>query len=512
MTIYNAIVSHTKRSSNHSRAQGPVFVRGSWHFFFFTGLFFLLTVSAASQGLVEIINQTERAVIQGVAYGAEGVPADSSMGFFISADGLAIIPSSLLHTGELVQFRDYSGSRLRLKKIVAIHPYAGLVMIQMSNFSDQKHSYLIPSNPIVAVKDNILAFGMPQGNDNGLFYSSIESSFFQMFIGRGTLISSKVQRAFHGTPVINEGGRFSGILHYLPAFENALVLPLTVLADTLWVSVDQTYEEFLQSPQRILYAHQGIVQGLLYQSTGQWVESAKAFSRYLKDVSVRSDLYALRAISRLNYDNTAGCRDDIERAFYIDPASYLAAYANALYHLKNKSVGQAEDQLKLSLGTNPQFAPAFLELGKLQLASDKIEEAYFSFSKAIEADSLLAEAWYEKARLSQQYSADQTTGIRELQTAARLNPYLPGVFSLIGIIKVNAHDYLDAIRDFNKALVVDPGDGHAYMNRGLAWYNVGMKENACKDWESAGKAGMSQAFKLLSRHCSEVRKGFLQNR
>ncbi len=510
MTIFYAIVSRVNRYSRH--LQEHTIAHGSLRFFFFTGLFFHLTGSVASQGLVEIINQTENTVFQGVVYGGDGLPADSSMGFFISADGLAIIPSSLLRTGESLQFRDHSGSRLQLKKIVAIHPYAGLALVQMSNWSNQKHSYLIPTNPTVAVKDNILIFGMPKADGNGLFYSGVESAFYQMFIGRGTFISSKISGALHGAPVINEAGRFSGILHYLPATGNAVLLPLTLLADTLWVSIDQTYDDFLQSPERIFYAHQGIVEGLLYQSTGEWVESAKAFSRYLKEVSVRSDLYALRAISRLNYDNTAGCRDDIERAFHIDQTSYLAAYANALYYKKNQFVGQAEDQLRLSLGSNPQFASAFLELGKLQLAEDRIEEAYFSFTKAVEADSLLAEAWYEKARLSQQYSTDQTTGIKELQTAARLDPYLPGVYSLIGIIKVNAFDYLDAIRDFNKALVMNPRDGHAYMNRGLAWYNMGMKDNACKDWESAGKAGMPQAFKLLSRYCSEVHKGFLQNR
>ncbi len=467
---------------------------------------------ALSQGLVEIIQKTQKAVIQGVTYDSNGYSTDSVMGFFISADGLAITPTSGWQYGDSIQFTDHTGTKLSIHKIIALHPYAGLALVQLSTWNEQKHTYLTPTNTPAPVNRNILVFGNPEDHNEGLFYTQAGRAFFQLFIRRGTFVAAQLPQSLHGAPVLNETGRFSGILFHLPAFNEPVLLPLSLLDDTLWRSIDLPYEEFLASRQKIPDAQQGIVQGLLYQITGHWIESAKAFSSYLKMSPEKADLYALRAISRLNYDNQLGCREDIEQAFAIDKASSLAAYANALSYMHQQLYKEADDQLRLALGTNPAFALAFLELGKLQVASNNIKEAYISFSKAAEADSMLAEAFYEKARLTQLHSPEPNTALEDLQKAAQLDPNLPGVFSLMGNSKITSHDYLEAIRYFNQAINLDPNDGHAYINRGMAWFNVGMKENACKDWELAGKVGMPQAFKLLSRHCSELRKSFLQNR
>lgn len=505
-TLANLFWAFFKHGNKDSKCDRSIFAAATVAICFFS------VSSVHSQGLIQVIDRTQKALILGVTFRADGTPSDSALGFFISADGLAIVPTSLLSTPDTLLFEDYTGGKLKLKKIIAIHPYAGLAMVQMGKWDEQKHGYLLPSNASLSAHGNILIFGDPKQRDDGLYYTRGTNAIFQLFISRGILPGQRLKQSLHGAPVLSESGRFSGIVHHLKATGESVLLPLTLLGDTLWKSVNQNYDEFLNSAQKILYTHQGIADGLLYQSTEHWVESAKAFSSYLKELPGSPDVFALRAISRLNYNNLAGCRDDIEHAFYIDKGSYLAAYANALYHTKNNALSKAEDQLRLSLGSNPSFAFAYLELGKLQLASANIEQAYFSFTKAIESDSLLAEAYYEKARLAQQYSSDQDQALRDMEAAARLDPNLPGVFSLIGTLKINAHDYLNAIRDFNKAINMNPKDGHAYINRGLAWFNVGMKENACKDWESAGKAGMPQAFKLLSRHCSDLRKGFLQNR
>jgi tetratricopeptide (TPR) repeat protein len=151
--------------------------------------------------------------------------------------------------------------------------------------------------------------------------------------------------------------------------------------------------------------------------------------------------------------------------------------------------------------------PGFVLLGQLQNLNNEVRKAHASYSYAIELDTLLAEGWYERGRLTMQYASNHDTALDDLTTASRLDPYLPGVFTLIGNIQFNRNDYLEAITEFNRALRMDSNDDHALMNRGMAYFNTGLKERACEDWGHAGKLGNTQAFRLISKHCSQLKRG-----
>jgi lipoprotein NlpI len=63
-------------------------------------------------------------------------------------------------------------------------------------------------------------------------------------------------------------------------------------------------------------------------------------------------------------------------------------------------------------------------------------------------------------------------------------------------------DYEGAIKDFNKAIELDPSRASAYSSRGLAKYYLLNKEGACADWIKASQKGDVTSLYLLKENCN----------
>jgi len=63
-------------------------------------------------------------------------------------------------------------------------------------------------------------------------------------------------------------------------------------------------------------------------------------------------------------------------------------------------------------------------------------------------------------------------------------------------------DFRGAIQDFSKAIEINENDASAYLNRGIAKYNLGNKPDACLDWSKAGELGDYNAYDLIKENCN----------
>jgi lipoprotein NlpI len=63
-------------------------------------------------------------------------------------------------------------------------------------------------------------------------------------------------------------------------------------------------------------------------------------------------------------------------------------------------------------------------------------------------------------------------------------------------------DYEGAIKDFSKAIELDPSRASAYSSRGLAKYYLFNKKGACEDWIKASQKGDVTSLYLLKDHCN----------
>ena len=71
----------------------------------------------------------------------------------------------------------------------------------------------------------------------------------------------------------------------------------------------------------------------------------------------------------------------------------------------------------------------------------------------------------------------------------------------MGTSKGEKGDYKGALKDFNKAIELDPKLSDAYFNRGLAKIQLGQKDSGCLDLSKAGEMGYSQAYDTIKKFC-----------
>jgi tetratricopeptide (TPR) repeat protein len=470
--------------------------------------FFLLQVTQMeAQSIVDKLDKASRSSINAYSLNSNGFAIDTARGFFISADGLAITTASIFHAGDTVIFTDEKDKPLNLSRIIAFHTYSNLAIIQLKNPRLKEIDYLLPNKKTFESQTEILAFTNTNEADKGLGYGNIGPITRIPFLGRCATINLQAGGASDASPIMDASGNFAGLYFFTGSKKTGLLLPVSIITDNNWISVNKTWTAFKKDPQRAKLSNPLYFQALVFHGQSKWLEAARNYTALLKVRPNDAQIYALRSLTRFNYGNNIGGREDFTVSLKIDPNGYYPYYARSQSHLIAKDRIKALDDLFLAVDKNPDFADAFLEIGRIQTALGDVRKAFASFTFTLETDSLLAEAWYERGRLYIQHSTNQEKALEDLSTAARLNPALSGVYTLIGNIKLNRQDYLEAIQEFDKAINQNGSDTHALMNRGMAFFNTGIKDKACADWDQAGKQGNLQAFKLISRHCAELRKG-----
>ncbi|MDR2928814.1 MAG: tetratricopeptide repeat protein [Cytophagaceae bacterium] len=474
-------------------------------FSFLTGMFLVTSFVMKGQSLVEKIESGARSTLNVTALNKAGMTAGSSMAFLISDDGLAITNATLLQNCDSIFFYDNGGKNFELIRIVACHQKGNLAMVHLKLPRSKSSDFLTPSRQPYAGDSETLAFVNSADSDAGLSYGKIAKVTHNVVGGRLSLVDVHGSATSNCAPVINNAGDFIGIYRFTGNRERGALLPVSYLSDTLWISVNQTFTEFKLNPQKALLTTPSFCEGLLLMTVGKWIEAARRFTAFLKHEPQNAQVYALRALCYFDYGDNAAGGTDVAQSLKLNPDGYLPHYARAVSYLNEKNLQKAMEELFATVNKYADFAEAFLEIGKLQSKNSDIQRAYASLSYALKNDSLLSEAWYERGRLSLLHSSNQAKALADLTMAARLNPSHKGVYTLMGAIKLQQNNYMDAILDFDKAISNDPSDIHALMNRGMAYYNIGRKENACTDWGDASKKGNTQAIRLLARYCSNSR-------
>ncbi len=80
---------------------------------------------------------------------------------------------------------------------------------------------------------------------------------------------------------------------------------------------------------------------------------------------------------------------------------------------------------------------------------------------------------------------DYDTAIRDYNKAIELDPNYAAAFCNRGIAYYNKKNYDTAIRDYDKAIEIDPNFAEAFYNRGLAYYNKKNYDTAIRDYTRA---------------------------
>lgn len=127
--------------------------------------------------------------------------------------------------------------------------------------------------------------------------------------------------------------------------------------------------------------------------------------------------------------------------------------------------GANKDYLK-TIELNPNHSMAYNNLGWNHFEKGEFNKALEYVNKALELDTKNYTAWDSRAE-----------------------------------IHFNLNDYNQCINDCDIALSINPKIANCYFLKGRAFYRIGKKEEACKEWSSAGENGKFEAYEYISKYC-----------
>ena len=146
-------------------------------------------------------------------------------------------------------------------------------------------------------------------------------------------------------------------------------------------------------------------------------------------------------------------------------------------------------------------------LGSLGYVSGKTSEGFeFDQSKKDPKDLIEFVTCYRDAvTLSHQEQYDQA--IRDFDKAIELNPRYAKAYNDRGTCYLGKGDYDQALRDFDKAIALSPADDNAYNNRGLAYSEQGNYNQAIRDLNQAIELNPRDAKAYNNRGTCYLGKG-----
>jgi tetratricopeptide (TPR) repeat protein len=150
---------------------------------------------------------------------------------------------------------------------------------------------------------------------------------------------------------------------------------------------------------------------------------------------------------------------------------------------------------------NPKTAAQHFNKGLQLIAQGKPAEAEKAFTLAIEADSLLYDAWIKRGFV-RGMNSDFEGEMNDYNRVIRYDEKHTQAYISRGAAYNRLKEYNKALNDFNKAIELDAASAESYNNRGFTRKMMGDMDGACKDWNKSKQLGNDEARIILkNNHC-----------
>lgn len=280
--------------------------------------------------------------------------------------------------------------------------------------------------------------------------------------------------------------------------------------------------------------------GTALKEQGRMQEAYDAFRAATESDSMYSDAYAQMGTIDLAQGNVQQASTNFEQAIALNTANSTAHWGLGEVHLKNGSIDAAIKELNTSLYLYRNSAPVNLSLGKAYEAQGNYEAALKQYERA----SLIKPEWKEPysrmvdmhIALGKQFEGQNNTvaamkeyrqaqlidphhpepymhmadlrevrgdlelAVAELRSGAEINPDSAVLYKRIGDTLLRLEKTDDAIKAYDRAMRMQPGNAAVVDGLTRAWFIKAQKESAgsflmSNDFE-VSKASLAKAISL----------------
>jgi len=93
--------------------------------------------------------------------------------------------------------------------------------------------------------------------------------------------------------------------------------------------------------------------------------------------------------------------------------------------------------------------------------------------------------------------------VKDFDKAIDLNPSQDNAYNNRGICKFMQKKYKASIEDFNKAIKINPENAEAYNNRGASKILLKRRKEGCEDLQKAYALGDTKSLAAIQEYCAE---------
>jgi Flp pilus assembly protein TadD len=148
-------------------------------------------------------------------------------------------------------------------------------------------------------------------------------------------------------------------------------------------------------------------------------------------------------------------------------SSHAPALKNYVAALEGSDPAEVVRNLEQAIAASPDFAPAYRLLAQLKAETHDAAGALAVIGQALSTDLRPL----ERARLEvagAELRGDRDARLRALDLVSKLTPSDPTVWKALAEVRVNAHGYSQAVKDYERALAIEPQDANSLNQLGYA--------------------------------------------
>lgn len=205
---------------------------------------------------------------------------------------------------------------------------------------------------------------------------------------------------------------------------------------------------------------------LTFQRTKIWKDGGKLWNSVLK-------VYPDAVLPRIN------------RAGYMAELVMKGAYSGNRDSVLQFALQECNQVLKIA----PHEPAAYEKRGTINLFLNRYQEMMEDASKLIQLQPGNYMGYYLRGRYYMSANEPEKS-LTDFNTALSMRPYSDFTLDARDSLLVNAFQrYDDALKDFNRAIALNPNMGGFYMNRSICYFKKGDIDSALKDALTAEKLG-----------------------
>ncbi len=179
------------------------------------------------------------------------------------------------------------------------------------------------------------------------------------------------------------------------------------------------------------------------------------YDHFSYNYNFAAETYALAGTAAIAQGRAHQGLELMNQAIELDATNGYFHYLNAKGQVSAAQPEAALASFKEAVNLNPQYYPAYLEMGLLLAENRRFDEAYQAFSHALEVNPRLGTAYFYLAEIHLE-KGELDKALENLNKATQINPLMYLAYNEIGIVWMRKGDPQKAIDAFSQALEINP--------------------------------------------------------